>query len=180
VELLTGVAFAAAAWVYGPTLPAVKLALFAALQIGLVFADLETRLLPDQFTVGGAVIGFALAFFAPPQPILPGFVWGPLGGVLEALIGAAVAAGGLWLIGEVYARVRHREGLGFGDVKMVAMIAAFLGLGPTLATLLMASLVGSIGGVIWIYVLKKGTATYEIPFASFLGGAALVAGFIYR
>jgi leader peptidase (prepilin peptidase)/N-methyltransferase len=91
----------------------------------------------------------------------------------EALIGATVSSGSIWLAGWLYEKVRHREGLGFGDVKMIFMIGAFLGLPGALLTLIAASLVGAIGGLLFIYFAKKDAATYELPFGSFLGVSAL-------
>ena len=70
-------------------------------------------------------------------------------------------------------KVRHREGLGFGDVKMIAMIGAFLGLKFALLTLIAASLLGAVGGLVYIFVTGKDASTYELPFGSFLGLAAL-------
>ena len=79
----------------------------------------------------------------------------------------------IWLVGWLYEKFRHREGLGFGDVKMIAMIGAFLGLRWALLTLISASLFGSIGGLAYIFLTKKDASTYELPFGSFLGLAAL-------
>jgi leader peptidase (prepilin peptidase)/N-methyltransferase len=69
--------------------------------------------------------------------------------------------------------VRHREGLGLGDVKMVAMIGAFFGLEGALMTMIVGSVLGSIVGLIYIYVARKDPSTYELPFGSFLGMAAI-------
>jgi leader peptidase (prepilin peptidase)/N-methyltransferase len=95
--------------------------------------------------------------------------------VAEAALGAGFSSGCIWLVGWVYQRIRHREGLGLGDVKMIAMIGAFLGLQWALLILIAASLLGAIGGLIYIVVTGKDASTYELPFGSFLGTAALVA-----
>jgi leader peptidase (prepilin peptidase)/N-methyltransferase len=73
----------------------------------------------------------------------------------------------------VFEKVRHREGLGLGDVKMIAMIGAFLGLRLTLLTLFAASLIGSVVGLIYIFATRKKAAEYHLPFGSFIGAAAL-------
>src|SRR5262249_42775524 len=91
----------------------------------------------------------------------------------EAVLGAAVSSGSIWLVGALYQKVRHREGLGLGDVKMIAMIGAFLGLNFALLTLVAASLVGAIAGLIYVFATGKDASTYELPFGSFLGLAAL-------
>ena len=88
--------------------------MFACAMIVLFVIDLEHRILPDVITLPGIVIGFLFSLFMPP-------------GWVDSLIGIAVGGGSLWLMGEIYFRVRHEEGMGFGDVKMLAMIGAFLG-----------------------------------------------------
>jgi leader peptidase (prepilin peptidase)/N-methyltransferase len=79
----------------------------------------------------------------------------------------------LWFIGTLYEKLRNREGLGFGDVKMVGMIAAFEGLGPALLTVVVGSVLGSVCGILYVFITKKDASTYELPFGSFLGIAAL-------
>lgn len=184
VEALTAASFAGAVYIEGWTLAALKLAVFSALQIGLIFADLETRLLPDQFTKGGVALGLIFAALAPnPSPLLRMFLPEAsvrIASLWEAAFSAAVVSGALWLIGFLYQRIRGREGLGFGDVKMAAMIGAFLGLGPTLVTVFIGCVLGTIVGIISLYVLKKDPATYELPLATFLGVSALFAAFFLR
>lgn len=177
VELLTGAVFFFIALPLGFSLAAFKLCLFGALLIGLAFSDLEQRILPDEMTLGGAAAGLALAALEPfdftlVQLFLPD--WGPRSlSVLEALLGAFLGAGLLWFTGAVYRRVRGREGLGFGDVKMVAMIGSFLGLRGALQTLIFGSILGSVIGLVYIRAARKDYATYELPFGTFLAFTAL-------
>jgi leader peptidase (prepilin peptidase)/N-methyltransferase len=91
----------------------------------------------------------------------------------EALAASFGLAGGLALVGWAYLRFRGREGLGFGDVKMLGTIGAFLGLERGLLVILLGSLVGTLGGVAWIKLRGGSLADYELPFGSFLGAAAL-------
>lgn len=169
VELLTGVAFFWFVWQLGLTPAAAKYCIFAAILIGLVFTDLETLLLPDEFTLGGLVIGLAFSVFVPmPNPIFSS-------GIIEASVGAAVPAGSLWLMGWLFEKLRHKEGLGFGDVKMIAMIGAFLGIAGSLLTVVAGSILGSIVGLIYIKASAKDASTYQLPFGAFLGAAALFA-----
>jgi leader peptidase (prepilin peptidase)/N-methyltransferase len=182
VELLTGVAFYCAVWRLGPTLVALKFAIFGALLIGLVFSDLEERILPDEFTLGGTIAGILLAIFVPMRfGIMHMFLFSlhnqTVMSVAESAFAAGFCAGTLWLVGTIYQRIRHREGLGFGDVKMVAMIGAFLGLQGALLTLIVGSLLGAIVGLCYIWFTGKDASTYELPFGSFLGAAALAVGF---
>ncbi len=182
VEIATAAAFGICVAALGPTLPAVKFCIFSAILITLIASDKEERILPDEFTLGGTVIGLVLAAFVPMDrpddlafssffvPATLGWRWRSL---VESAIGAGVASGMIWFVGWAYEKVRHREGLGFGDVKMIAMIGAFLGLRGALLTLIAASLFGSIGGLAFIFIAGKDASTYELPFGSFLGLAAL-------
>src|SRR5207253_5394363 len=93
----------------------------------------------------------------------------------SSLIGILVGSGVLWLIAEAYYRIRHEEGLGMGDVKMLAMVGAFLGWQLTLLTLMLASFSGTIIGLLLI-VTKRGGMKYALPFGTFLAlGAAAAA-----
>jgi leader peptidase (prepilin peptidase)/N-methyltransferase len=181
VEGLTALAFG---WFFarlGPGLLAVKMCTFAAIMIGLIFSDLETRLLPDEFTLGGMYLGFALSLVILLPDTVVGFI-AALGDIApparvlslgESLLGAGLPSGALWLMGWLFEKIRHKEGLGFGDVKMIAMIGAFLGLRDALLTVILGSLLGSIGGLAWIRLTGKDASEYQLPFASFLGTAGL-------
>ena len=179
VELGTGVAFAICVFGLGLTPAAMKYSIFSAILITLLATDFEERILPDEFTLGGAVIGIVLAAVVPIESgIVTFFLSGALGlrmaSVAEALVSAWVAGGAIWLVGWLYEKLRHREGMGFGDVKMIAMIGAFLGFQETLLTLILASVLGSVGGVAYVLITKKDMSTYELPFGSFIGLAGLV------
>ena len=91
------------------------------------------------------------------------------------MCGALLPALVLWGGGWVYYKVRHREGLGFGDVKLVAMVGSFLGMRGALLTLIIGSIFGSVLGYGYIKATGKDAATYELPFGTFLGAAALAA-----
>jgi len=181
VELTTALAFVLVMKFLGVTLLALKFAIFAASMIALIATDIEERILPDEFTLGGTAVGIVLAFFVPLEygigHMLAPANWGETGGsVLEALIGAGVGGGSIWFVGWMYEKLRKREGLGFGDVKMIAMIGAFLGLRWALTTLILASLAGSVIGLAFILATRKKASEYELPFGSFLGGTALILG----
>lgn len=184
VEFLTGALFAASVWRLGLTPDTVKLCVFCALMVGLVFMDLEERILADEMTVGGMTFGFLLSLFLP-MPRFVGHFFLPLEwresylSFGESLIGGLLPAACLWGIGEIFYRLRGREGLGFGDVKMIAMIGAFYGLQGSLLTLIVGSLAGSVFGVIYTLAARKDARTYELPFGSFLGVAALVPPFVF-
>jgi len=178
VELATAIAFAICVAAFGVTPAALKYAVYSAIMITLIASDFEERILPDEFTLGGSVLGLILAWFVPLRGEFALFVvpysWGPRWvSVGEAVIGATISSGSIWLAGWLYEKFRHREGLGFGDVKMIFMIGAFLGLPGALLTLIAASLIGALGGLLYIYFAGKDAATYELPFGSFLGAAGL-------
>lgn len=182
VELGTAALFFAAVRVHGASPAAWKLSLFAALLVGLIFADLEQRILPDEFTLGGLVAGIGLAAFVPVEPgLLSLFFAGShprLLSVAEALSAAALCAGGIWLVGQLYYLIRRREGLGLGDVKMLGMIGAFLGLRQSLLVMLLGSLIGSVAGLLYIRLKGKDPRTYELPYGTFLGIAALAVSYL--
>lgn len=163
VELITAAAFLAAFLMFEPPLLYQRL-LFACAMIVLAVIDLEHRILPDVITLPGIVLGFLLSFLFPP-------------GWRESLIGLIVGGGSLWLMGEAYFRIRGEEGMGFGDVKMLAMIGAFLGWRSMLLTLILSSLLGSLVGLGMI-ALKRGDAKYALPFGTFLAAGALVASVV--
>jgi leader peptidase (prepilin peptidase)/N-methyltransferase len=185
VELATGAAFAICAAYLGSTPLAVKFAIFAAIQITLIASDFEELILPDEFTLGGAAVGIIFATFVPMEPgyahVFLGLYVGPMWlSIGEALLGAFVCSGIAWLVGWLFEKIRHKEGLGLGDVKMIGMIGAFLGLEGALLTWILASVIGAIGGLIFIWAARKKAATYELPFGSFLGLAALAVAAYMR
>ena len=100
----------------------------------------------------------------------------PCESLAESAFGALLPALVLWGGGWLYYKVRHREGLGFGDVKLIAMVGSFLGLRGALLTLILGSICGSVLGYGYIKATGKDAATYELPFGTFLGAAALAGG----
>jgi leader peptidase (prepilin peptidase) / N-methyltransferase len=112
-------------------------------------------------TLPGIIVGFAFSIFTEP-------------GWLASIIGIVVGGGVLFLVAEVYYRVRREEGLGMGDVKMLAMVGAFVGWQLTLLTLMLASFSGTIIGL-GLIVSKRGGMKYALPFGTFLALGAAVA-----
>lgn len=183
VEALTAFFFYLAISRLGLNANGIRLCIFAAIQVALIFMDLEERILADEFTLGGTVVGLIFAWFVPIPVLFAHLVLSEsripqYGSIVEALLGAGVTSALLWSIGTLYKRFRHREGLGFGDVKMMMMVGAFVGLQGALMTLIIASLAGSVIGLLFIWLSRKDTS-YEIPLGSFIGGAALLVGFTH-
>jgi leader peptidase (prepilin peptidase)/N-methyltransferase len=161
VELVTALVFVAHYFVFGWTpLLAVRL-LFAASMVALFAIDLEHHLLPDAITLPGIGVGLVASLFLPP-------------GIRDALIGTLVGGGVLWLIGEAYFRYAGEEGMGGGDVKMLAMVGAFLGWQLVIVTLVFSSIAGAVIGMI-VIAIKRGGMKYALPYGTFLALAALVA-----
>jgi leader peptidase (prepilin peptidase)/N-methyltransferase len=182
VEALTAALFFLFVAALGPTLMAFKYCLLAAILIGMVFTDLEERILPDEFTLGGLVAGLALSWVIPTPSGLVSFLLAVSGrqmtghvlSLLESILGAVIPSGLLWLTGVLFEKLRHKEGLGFGDVKMMAMVGAFLGLGLTFQTLMLGTLMGSVAGLAYILIARKDHSNYELPLGSFLGAAGII------
>lgn len=185
VELLTALLFLGCYGVFGLTTEALKWAIFSALVIVLVFTDLRERILPDAVNYTGFVLGLALSFVTPPTDGTALWVANrmfefpppvPVISFVDALLGAALGSGLLWLVSEAYFRLRGREGMGMGDVKMMLMVGAFLGAKRTLLTIFAGSLLGSILGLAFMAARRK-DSNYELPFGTFLGMAALLVVF---
>lgn len=185
VELSVGLFWFYWVYSYGVTPLAIKMCVFTALNVGLIFSDLEERILPDEMTLGGTVIGVVFAWFVPVGDYIATILQtfgAPIAdrylSLVESVLGAGLPAlflfGGGWL----YEKVRHREGLGLGDVKLIAMVGAFLGLRAALFTLILGSLSGSIIGYAYIKATGKDASTYELPFGTFLGVSAIVVAFL--
>jgi len=207
IELATGLLFVAAFLEFGITQTTVKWLFFTCLIVILTVTDLRVRLLPDVVNWPGFAAGLMFSAFVPPdhgfagilverllQVRLPGFAAGILDGVLGAAFGSFL----LWGLAAGYKLARGHEGMGMGDVKMIAMIGAFLGLRGTFLTLLVGSLLGSVIGLGLIVALylsgwrsgvakrasRRGLGTerglrwtiarqYQLPLGTFLGIGAL-------
>jgi leader peptidase (prepilin peptidase)/N-methyltransferase len=185
VEFLTGLLFFACYYAFGFSVETLKWATFSAVMIVLVFTDLRERILPDVVNFTGFAFGLVFALFVkptdgsalwiadhifqfpPPQPVLS---------LVDALLGAALGSGLLWLVSEAYFRLRGREGMGLGDVKMMLMAGAFLGAKRTLLTIMAGSILGSVIGIA-VIVARRKEADYELPFGTFLGAGALLVVF---
>ena len=160
VELATGALFFAFVLWLGTTWKRVKFCVYGAIQIALIAMDFEERILADEFTLGGILAGLGFALIVPmPQGILqlllPGS-WRPSAvSFAESAFSAGLLSAILWTVGALYQKIRGREGLGFGDVKMVGMIGAFQGLGPALLTVVAGSVLGSVCGLIYIAFSRK-------------------------
>jgi leader peptidase (prepilin peptidase)/N-methyltransferase len=181
VEFLTGALFFVYVLTFGPTLAALKFCLFAALMVGLMFSDLEERILPDELTLTGVAAGLLLSWFVPVDDLTGrALLWfaglepgARVASLAESVAGAVFPALFLWGGGWLFKKIRHKEGLGLGDVKLIAMAGAFLGVEGALLTMILGSVAGTVLGYSFIFATKKDAATYELPFGTFLGAAGI-------
>jgi leader peptidase (prepilin peptidase)/N-methyltransferase len=215
VELLTGALFAGCYWYFGLTLATLKYCTFAFLLLGLIFTDAETKLLPNKLTLPGLALGLLFSWIVPLNDLasqfVPTLVNLPVSSdiatrvfsVIDSLLGAAVGASFIYGAGAIYWRWRHVEGMGLGDVKLMAMVGSFLGVKLTVLTIFAASVAGSLFGLatvlmVWLkrsrrFVRRFSDAAaarrrawqsaqvvyryYQMPFGVFLGSMALFALF---
>ena len=215
IELLTGLMFLACFWYFGLTLSTLKYCTFSFLLLGLIFTDAETKLLPDKLTLPGLALGLIFSLLVPVNDLasqfLPGMVNLPFSGdismrllsLLDSLLGAALGASFIYGAGAAYLQWRGTEGMGFGDVKLMAMVGAFLGMKLTIFTIFTASLAGSMFGLTTVFVVwlkrthrfmrrlanaqaarRRGWQSaqmvlrfYQMPFGVFLGSMAMFALF---
>ena len=161
VELITAVLCVIVVWVTppGPLLVSRLLLLFTL--IALFGIDLEHQILPNSITLPGIVAGLLLSTIAPP-------------GLRDAVIGTVLGGGVLYAIAWAYFLWRREEGLGMGDVKMLAMIGAFLGWKMVLVTLVLSSFSGALIGV-GLIALQRGSMKLALPFGTFLAAGAVAA-----
>ena len=164
VELVTMAIFVLHYVVFGADIILVPRLLFASALIVLFAIDLEHHLLPNVITLPGILVGLAFSAMLPP-------------GIVDALIGTVVGGGILWIIGEAYYRYSGVEGMGGGDVKMLAMIGAFLGWKLAILTLVFSSFAGALVGVV-VIAIQRGGMKYALPYGTFLALAALVSSLV--
>jgi leader peptidase (prepilin peptidase) / N-methyltransferase len=133
---------------------------FVAAMVALIFIDFDHQILPNSITLPGTALGLALA--GPRLEI----------SFRDALTGALLGAGMLFLVAEVYFRLRKAEGLGMGDVKMMGMVGAFVGWKGVLLTIFLGSLSGTIVGLV-VMAFSKADLKTKLPFGTFLGMGAI-------
>lgn len=161
VELLTALLGLGLYLRFGLTLPFFVLALLCAALVVVTFIDLEHQIIPDEISLPGIVIGFACSFFIPRL------------GWLNSLLGILAGGGSLYLVAWCYERFTGKEGMGGGDIKLLAMLGAFFGWKAIPFIIFVSSLTGS-GIGLTIMFIKKQDGKIAIPFGPFLVIGALV------
>ncbi len=161
VEAITMIVFVLVLQIFGLDSILIPRLLFACVLIVLFAIDLEHQILPNVITLPGIVAGFLCSLVWPPGPV-------------SSLIGIGIGGGILWLIAEAWLKFRGVEGMGFGDVKMLAMVGAFLGWKMVVLTFVLSSLLGGMVGII-VIASRRGKLATAVPFGTMLAVAAFVA-----
>lgn len=164
VELLAAIAAAFAVWRFGPGMAGVAAAVLSLFLIALTFIDLDTQLLPDDLTLPLLWLGLLVN--------LPGT--GTFTDLPSAVVGAVAGYLALWSVYWLFRLATGREGMGYGDFKLLAALGAWFGWQSLPAIILLASVVGAAVGVGLIVLRSHGRAT-PIPFGPYLAGAGLLA-----
>ena len=160
VELLSAVLALGCLWRFGPTLQAASVFALLAALVAVAWIDWEHMIIPDAISLGFLVLGLALAPFTGP-------------GLLNALLGAAAAGGLLLLMGVIWQKTRGVDGMGGGDIKLMAAVGAFLGPVPSLLVIFVGAFLGALYGVV---LLRKGGQA-KVAFGTFLSMAAVLVIF---
>ncbi len=163
VEALTGIASVVSLWKTGLSVDYFFIFAFLSILIAITFIDLDFKIIPDELNLIGFILGLIYSFLRKDFS------------AFDALLGALVGAGILWGIAFLYEKTRGIEGLGFGDVKMMAFVGTYVGWFGSLFTIFFASLIGAVVGITAAYVSKASNkGQFEIPFGPFLALAAAV------
>jgi leader peptidase (prepilin peptidase)/N-methyltransferase len=160
VELLSGVLCALLIWRYGPSARFAVYYVLAAALIVISFIDIDHQIIPNEISLPGIAVGFLCSFINPDI------------GWIGSAVGIVVGGGSLLLVIGIYYLLTKREGMGGGDVKLLAMIGAFLGIGGVFTTVLVGSITGSIVGLI-VMAKRGGDTKMPIVFGPFLSLGAL-------
>ena len=188
VELLTALVFALVYWRIGFNAFLPVCLVFAAVMIALVFIDAEHMILPNVITYPLLVCAVLVRLLFPiflttnyfsalahaPFAQMTGYpLWVPP--ILGAILGAAVGGGSLWLVGEIWKRLRGVEAMGLGDVKMMFGVGALLGWRLAFLTIFVAAFVGALTGISTIISRRDRNFQAQIPFGIFLGLGSIVS-----
>jgi leader peptidase (prepilin peptidase)/N-methyltransferase len=170
VEFAVATSWVVCVFQFGPTLHAVRIALLCWFLIGLFFTDIETYTLPDALTIPGLILGLTLAFAGAPT-----------GHRLTALAHSALAAllfaAFFLLVRGLYWLARRKEGMGLGDVKLIAMMGAFLLISHTAIALFAAVLAASFLSLVLVILKRASAAQTRIPFGAFLAAGGITSAF---
>jgi len=165
VELMGGFMAVCVYLRFGPSVQGIIYFSFIAALLVITFIDIDYHIIPDVISLPGILLGFAAAFF------IPTLNW------MDSLIGIMAGGGSLYAVAWGYERISGKEGMGGGDIKLLAMIGAFIGWQGVLLTIFMGSAIGTLVGLIDMRVKKK-DMKMRIPFGPFLALGAIIHLFL--
>ncbi|MBU0982873.1 MAG: prepilin peptidase [candidate division Zixibacteria bacterium] len=163
IELLNAVGYVLFLWQFGWTQSAFVYAFLFSCLIAVFFIDMDFQIIPDGITLPGMVVGLGISFL--PDGI----------GILQAGIGLVVGGGSLYLVAELGDRIFKKESLGGGDIKLAAMLGAFLGWQKVLFIFISSAAIGLVASLIMMAFSAKLRENRVIPFGPFIALAALLA-----
>jgi len=170
VELLTAVLCTLCYLTFGFSWTALLVFVFACALVVISFIDIDYYIIPDVISLPGTLLGLLIGVLNHFSGI---FSWPVVATWQGSLCGALFGGGVLFIISEVYLRLRKRVGLGLGDVKLLAMVGAFFGVPAAFYGMFVGSLMGSIFGIVFIVLFRK-KLTYQLPFGPYLALGTLL------
>ncbi|MEQ9618572.1 MAG: prepilin peptidase [Deltaproteobacteria bacterium] len=185
VEILSGLLFPAVLWKFGISIETLFYLIFIFALIVIAFIDLKHMIIPNVITIPGIIAGLIfnglITDWRRSRQLMEiiefnlGDFFGILNEVpfLDSVFGVILGGGLLYIIALLYLALRKREGMGMGDVKLLAMIGAFLGVEGVIFVMLVSSIIGTVSGLT-VIAFKKGDLRYALPFGPFLSLAAVI------
>ena len=160
VELMTGIIAVDVFFMFGPTIAGSIYFIFISSLLVITFIDIDHKIIPDVISLPGIPIGLAASFVLPAMTFK------------TALLGMLAGGGSLWIVAWTYSLITRKEGMGGGDIKLLAMIGAFIGWKGVVFTIFAASVAGTVLGMI-VMLVKGKDLKYAIPFGPFLSIGAM-------
>jgi leader peptidase (prepilin peptidase)/N-methyltransferase len=168
IEFLSGLAGVVVVMKFGITLSALVYYIFIITLLVITFIDIDHRIIPDAISLPGIVFFFLTSIVLPTIS------------VVESIIGIFIGGGSLFLVAWLYRQLTHKEGMGGGDIKLLAMIGALLGYQGVLFTIFASSLIGTVTGIFIMAVQRKKDLKLAVPFGPFLSIGAVLYVFLGR
>lgn len=163
VEFLTGMMAVASFFSFGLTFHALAYFIFISSLIVITFIDIDYRIIPNVITLPGIPIAILTASFVLPEMTL-----------LKSIAGLLAGGGSLYLVAFTYGLITGKEGMGFGDIKLLAMIGALTGIEGVILTVLLSSISGTLAGICTMIVQKRKDLKLAIPFGPFLSLGSII------
>lgn len=184
VEITTAVTFVAVVSIYGVSVAAAKWIIYECVLIILFWTDWQERILPDEFTIGGSIVGLLFALLVHVRSLFGEIFLSQHGwrtqSLANAIVGGLFASLPMWLLALLYQKLRGREGLGFGDVKLLLLLGIFLGPENALSALTVGATTGALFGIAMVLRSREEGWSYALPFGSFLALAGYLVPLFAR